>query len=82
MVKEIKYVNIRELLSRVLRNKLLQEFTLEQAVQYTIDFIGLFGFSDLYEDKEAEVEICDYRGKLPCATCTQQTLLPSFYLDL
>ena len=66
MVREIEYISIRELLSRVLRHRLLQEFTLEQAIQYTIDFIGIFGFPQLYEDKEAEVEICDYRGKLPC----------------
>ena len=66
MVKEIEYISIKELLSRVLRHKLLQEFTLEQAIQYTIDFIGIFGFPELYEDKQAEVEICDYRGKLPC----------------
>ena len=66
MVKEIEYISIRELLSRVLRHKLLQEFTLEQAIQYTIDFIGIFGFPELYEDRQAEVDICDFRGKLPC----------------
>ena len=66
MVKEIEYTNIREILSRVLRSKMLQEFTLEQAIQYTIDFIGIFGFPELYEDKQAEVDICEYKGKLPC----------------
>ena len=66
MVKELEYIGIKELLSRVLRHKLLQEFTLEQAIQYTIDFIGIFGFPELYEDKQAEVDICDFRGKLPC----------------
>ena len=66
MVKEIDYINIRELLSRVLRHPLLQGFTLEQAIQYTIDFIGIFGFPELYEDKETEIDICDYRGQLPC----------------
>jgi len=66
MIKEIEYISIKELLSRVLRHKLLQEFTLEQAIQYTIDFIGIFGFPELYEDKQAEIDICDYRGKLPC----------------
>ena len=66
MVKEIEYIGIRELLSRVLRHKLLQEFTLERAIQETIDFMGLFGFPDLYEDMEAEVKICNYRGQLPC----------------
>lgn len=66
MVKEIEYINIRELLSRILRHKLLQEFSLEQAIQYTIDFIGIFGFPELYEDKEAKVDIHNYRGELPC----------------
>lgn len=66
MVREIEYINIRELLSRVLRHPLLQDFTLEQAIQYTIDFMGIFGFPELYEHKEADVDICDYRGKLPC----------------
>lgn len=66
MVKEIDYINIRELLSRVLRHPLLQDFTLEQAIQYTLDFIGLFGFPELYKDKEVVVPICEYRGELPC----------------
>lgn len=66
MVKEIEYINIRELLSRVLRHPLLQEFTLEQAIQYVVDFIGIFGFPELYEDKEEKIDICEYRGILPC----------------
>lgn len=66
MVRKIEHINIRELLSRVLRHPLLQDFTLEQAIQYTLDFIGTFGFPELYEDKQAQVPICDYRGKLPC----------------
>lgn len=66
MVRKIEYINIRELLSRVLQHPLLQEFTFEQAIQYVIDFIGIFGFPELYEDKEADVPICDYMGKLPC----------------
>ena len=66
MVKEIRYINIREVLSRVLRHPLLQEVTLEQAIQYTLDFIGIFGLPKFYTDKEADVEIEDYRGELPC----------------
>lgn len=66
MVKEIEYINIREILSRVLRHPLLQEFTLEQAIQYVIDFIGIFGFPEFYEDKETAIDICEYRGDLPC----------------
>jgi hypothetical protein len=66
MIKEIKYINIREVLSRILRHKLLQEFTLEQAIQYVIDFMGIFGFPELYEHKETIIDICDYKGQLPC----------------
>jgi hypothetical protein len=66
MIKEINYINIREVLSRILRHKLLQEFTLEQAIQYVIDFMGIFGFPELYEHKETIIDICDYKGQLPC----------------
>lgn len=66
MLKEIRYINIREVLSRVLRHPLLQEMTLEQAIQYTIDFIGIFGLPKFYEDKEIDVDIEDYMGTLPC----------------
>lgn len=66
MVKEIKYVNIKEIVSRVLRHPLLKDFGLEQAVQYVSDFIDIFGLPDMMVDKEAIVEIKDYRGVLPC----------------
>lgn len=66
MVTEIQYINIREVLSRVLRHPLLQDCTLEQAIQYTLDFIGIFGLPDFYTDKEIDVEINDYMGTLPC----------------
>lgn len=66
MISEISYINIREALSRVLRHPLLQDVTLEQAVQYTIDFIGIFGMPKLYQDKEEVLHIEDFRAKLPC----------------
>lgn len=66
MVTEIKYINIREVLSRILRHPLLQEVTLEQAIQYTVDFIGTFGLPKFFINKEAVVDIEDYMGTLPC----------------
>lgn len=66
MVKEYNYINIRETLSRVLRHPLLQDVTLEQAVQYVIDFIEIFGMPKLYQDKEEVIHIENYRGVLPC----------------
>lgn len=70
MISEISYINIREALSRVLKHPLLQDVTLEQAVQYTIDFIGIFGMPKLYQDKEEILHIEDFRAKLPC-NCIQ-----------
>ena len=52
MIKNISYINIREILSRLTRHPLLKDVTLEQVVQYTIDFIGMFGMPKLYYDKE------------------------------
>lgn len=66
MVKEYNYINIREALSRVMRHPLLQDVTLEQAVQYVLDFIGIFGMPKMYQDKEEVVHIEEFRGKLPC----------------
>ena len=66
MIKEYNYINIREVLSRVLRHPLLHDVTIEQAVQYTIDFIGTFGMPRLYQDKESIVCVNNYRAMLPC----------------
>ena len=66
MITEIKYVNIRELLSRLTRHPLLQDLTIEQAIQYTIDFISIFGLPKMYMQKEITISIEEYRGILPC----------------
>lgn len=70
MIKEYTYISIKEILSRLMRNPLLQDVTLEQAVQYTLDFIGIFGMPKLYQDKEEIVHIEEFRAKLPC-NCIQ-----------
>lgn len=74
MVTTYQYVNIREILSRILRHPLLSDLTIESAVQYTIDFIGLVGLPSVLEDKETTIEIHNYRGLLPC-DCVQVTQL-------
>lgn len=66
MIKEYTYISIKEVLSRILRHPLLQDLTLEQAVQYTLDFIGIFGIPKLYQDKEEVIHIEEFRGVLPC----------------
>lgn len=66
MVKENNYTSVKEVLSRVLRHPLLSDLTLEAAIQYTIDFIGIMGLAKTYIDKHAFIEIDNFRGKLPC----------------
>ena len=65
MIKEIKYISINEVLSRVLRHPLLQDVNIEQAVQYTVDFIGIFGLPNFYEVKCITLPIDNYRALLP-----------------
>lgn len=66
MNKTYNYINIREVLNRILRHPLLQEVSLEQAIQYTVDFIATFGMPAMYNDKEEVLHIKDYRAILPC----------------
>lgn len=66
MIKETQYINIREVLSRILRHPLLQDVNLEQVTQYTLDFIGIFGLPELYQDKEVKLHIEEFRAMLPC----------------
>lgn len=66
MIKEIQYVSIKEILSRLLRHPLLQKLDLETAIQHTIDFIEIVGLPKFYNFKEATILIKEYRGLLPC----------------
>ena len=66
MIKNNQYIELQEVLSRVLRHPLLQDVNMEQAVQYTIDFIHVFGLPDMFEDREVLVSIKDFKGELPC----------------
>lgn len=66
MITNNNYISIKEVLSRILRHPLLQDVSLEQAIQYTIDFMYIFGFPSMYNDKEVTLKIEDYRTLLPC----------------
>lgn len=60
------YIKIDEILSRLLRNPMLEGTTKEQVISYLVDFIGICKFIPLYEHREDTVKIKDYRGILPC----------------
>lgn len=66
MVKEFQYTNIRRVLDNLLEHPLLRDVTVEQAVRYVIRFICLHGYTKMFQDKAAQVEIHDFRGMLPC----------------
>lgn len=66
MVKEIRYTNIRRVLDNLLEHPMLSNLTLEQVVRHTIRFIGIHGYPKLYKDKEADINIHEFRGLLPC----------------
>lgn len=66
MNKEYQYISIKEILSRLLKHPLLQDISLEQVVQHTLDFIGIFGMLNLYQDKEEVLHIENFRTLLPC----------------
>lgn len=66
MQNTFDYINIREVLSRLQRNKLLYDLTLEAVIQYTIDFIRIVGLKQSYKSKEEIIQVNNYRALLPC----------------
>lgn len=62
----IQTTNIRRILDRVMRHKMLRDIPFETAVEYTVDFIQLMGTPALYYEKTAIVKIDNWRGQLPC----------------
>jgi hypothetical protein len=66
MTENIQYINLREILARVLDHPMLQDVNLESAIRYSLDFIRKMGLPEVYLEKKETVEIENYRGKLPC----------------
>jgi hypothetical protein len=66
MVKEIRYTSIRRVLDSLHDHPMMADLTLEQAVRHTLRFIGIFGMTKFYQDKEDIIDIHEFRGLLPC----------------
>lgn len=66
MVNNFQWVNVRLILDRCLRHPLMSDLTLEAAIQFLTDFLGIMGLPSTYVDTLEEVKIEDYRGVLPC----------------
>lgn len=67
MIKEKnEYVDIREILARVTDHPMLKDITLEHAIRYTAEFIGIVGCPGFYDNKQEDIHIEDFKGLLPC----------------
>ena len=60
------YVSIRQIIDNCLHHPLLQDLTLERAVAYTVDFLRIVGMPPIFLEKTAELQVENYRAKLPC----------------
>lgn len=60
------YISIREIIDNLLDHPMLQDLTLERAVNYAIHFIRIVGVPNEFEEKTALIDIENYRGCLPC----------------
>lgn len=59
------YTNIRVILDKVLRHPLLQDITLETAIDYTIDFMRIVGVPSIFTEKVTTIKVDKYRALLP-----------------
>ena len=58
--------NIRRIMDRILRHKMLKDVQFETVVEHTVDFISILGVPALYDEKTAIVHVHNWRGQLPC----------------
>ena len=60
-----RVTSIKVILDRILRNPIFSGLDYEAVVDYYIDFVGIVGVPDLFEDKMATLDITNYRATLP-----------------
>lgn len=60
------YTNVRLILDKLLRHPLLQDLSLESAVDYTVDFMRIVGVPSMFIEKTKIIEVEKYRAILPC----------------
>lgn len=61
-----EYISIKQILDNLTDNPLLQDLSLERAVNYAVRFIQKVGMPAIFLEKTAKIDIDNYRGKLPC----------------
>lgn len=58
--------SIKIVLDKILRHPLMQDMSLETAVDYAVDFMRIVGVPKMFSEKVVELRTKDYRVKLPC----------------
>lgn len=61
-----QYISIKRILDDLMAHPLLQDLSMERAINYAVDFIRIVGCPQFYSEKIEQIEIDNYRGKLPC----------------
>lgn len=59
------YTNIRIILDKIMRHPLMQDLSLETAVDYTIDFMRIVGVPTMFEEKTVKLNVDKYKAQLP-----------------
>ena len=61
-----QYTNVRLILDKIMRHPLMQDISLETAIDYTVDFMRIVGVPNMFMEKTEIVEVEKYRAMLPC----------------
>lgn len=61
-----KYTSLKVILDNLLDNPLLQDLSLERAVNYAVRFIQIVGMPSIFIEKTEQIKIENWRGILPC----------------
>ena len=59
------YTNIRLILDKLLRHPLMQDLSLESAVDYCVDFMRIVGVPSMFEEKIETISVENWRASLP-----------------
>lgn len=60
-----QYINIKYILDKILRHPLMQDLSLETAVDYSVDFMRIMGVPRIFTEKVETIKIDNYRSSLP-----------------
>lgn len=61
-----RYTSIKVILDNLLDNPLLQDLSLERAVNYAVRFIQIVGMPSIFIEKTEQIKIENWKGLLPC----------------